>query len=93
MLNFEFYREEEGPSWYLAGGGWQGAYYYESGSPGESRAGAYLYPDYSTAVVGLWMDHLLLQVKLKKLNFMFQLLIMKNELSGFYVCLSVFKIF
>ena len=60
------YREEEGPSWYLAGGGWQGAYYYESGAPGESRAGAYLYPDYSTAVVGLWMDHLLLQVDLAK---------------------------
>ena len=61
-VHIVLYREEEGPSWYLAGGGWQGAYYYESGAPGESRAGAYLYPDYSTAVVGLWMDHLLLQV-------------------------------
>ena len=65
-IHIVLYREEEGPSWYLAGGGWQGAYYYESGAPGESRAGAYLYPDYSTAVVGLWMDHLLLQVDLAK---------------------------
>ena len=40
--------------------GWQGAFYYETGSPGSERVGAYLYPDYSTAVVGVWKDHLLL---------------------------------
>lgn len=28
------HREEEGPSWYLIGGGFQGAFYYESGGPG-----------------------------------------------------------
>lgn len=61
-------REDEGPSWYLVGGGWQGVFYYESGKPGESRAGAYLYPDYSTAVVGLWIDHILLQGKATKLG-------------------------
>ena len=54
--------DEESPSWYLVAGGWQGLFYYESGEPGESRAGAYLYPDYKTAVIGLWIDQLLLQV-------------------------------
>ena len=28
-------REEEGPSWYLIAEGQQGAYYYETGGPGE----------------------------------------------------------
>lgn len=61
-------REEDGPSWYLIGWGWQGAFYYESGRPGETRAGAYLYPDYRTGVVGLWLDHLLLQGRATRLG-------------------------
>jgi len=52
-------REEDGPSWYIVSDGWQGAFYYESGEPGRDRVGAYLYPDYSTAIVGVWKDHLL----------------------------------
>jgi len=56
-------REEEGPSWYLIGGGWQGLFYYETGAPGETRAGAYIYPDFRTAIVGLWLDNILLQGK------------------------------
>jgi len=52
-------KEEDGPSWYIVSDGWQGAFYYESGEPGRERVGAYLYPDYSTAVVGVWKDHLL----------------------------------
>ncbi len=51
------------PTWYLVGLGWLGLFYYESsGLADEPRSGAYLYPDFSNAVVGLWMDHLLLQV-------------------------------
>jgi len=61
-------RDGDGPSWYLVGEGWQGMFYYESGEPGESRAGAYLFPDYSTAIVGLWMDHILLQGKATRLG-------------------------
>jgi len=60
--------DEESPSWYLVAGGWQGLFYYESGEPGESRAGAYLYPDYKTAVIGLWIDQLLLQGKITTLG-------------------------
>jgi len=52
-------KEDEGPSWYIVSDGWQGAFYYESGEPGSERVGAYLYPDYSTAIVGVWKDHLL----------------------------------
>jgi len=52
-------KEEDGPSWYIVSDGWQGAFYYESGEPGRERVGAYLYPDYSTAIVGVWKDHLL----------------------------------
>lgn len=52
-------REEDGPSWYIVSDGWQGAFYYEGGEPGRERVGAYLYPDYSTAIVGVWKDHLL----------------------------------
>jgi len=52
-------KEEDGPSWYIVSDGWQGAFYYESGEPGRDRVGAYLYPDYSTAIVGVWKDHLL----------------------------------
>jgi len=49
-----------GPSWYIVSDGWQGSFYYESGEPGVDRIGAYLYPDYSTAIVGVWRDHLLI---------------------------------
>ena len=47
-----------GPSWYVVGDGWQGAFYYFS-PPGQERRGLYLYPDYLTLVVGLWRDHVL----------------------------------
>ena len=47
-----------GPSWYVVGDGWQGAYYYSSPA-GQQRRGIYLYPDYLTLVVGLWTDHIL----------------------------------
>jgi len=51
------------PSYYLVAGGWQGAFYYEEGQPGEDRVGAYLYPDFFTSIVGVWQDHLLLRGK------------------------------
>ena len=51
--------EEEGPSWYIVGGGWQGAFYYETAKDGMDRAGAYLFPDYRTTIVGVWDNHLL----------------------------------
>jgi len=57
-------RKEGGPYWYLADDGFQGAFYYESDDLGEPRVGAYLYPDFSTAVLGLWEDHVLLQVNI-----------------------------
>ena len=65
------------PTWYLVGQGWLGLFYYETGgseAPGsgrleDPRSGAYLYPDYSNAVVGLWMDHLLLQVNIVSKTF------------------------
>ena len=37
-------------------------FYYEGGEKpkeGEEQLGAYLYPDYLTALVGVWKDHLL----------------------------------
>ena len=50
----------EYPSWYIVSGGYQGTFYYENGKdPNGERTGAYLYPDYSTAIVGVWRDHLL----------------------------------
>ena len=52
-------KDDIGPSWYIVSDGWQGAFYYETGEPGRERVGAYLYPDYSTAIVGVWRDHLL----------------------------------
>jgi len=58
----------EEPTWYLVGLGWLGLFYYESGLADEPRSGAYLYPDFSNAVVGLWMDHLLLQGKRTRLG-------------------------
>ena len=62
-------RDEVGPAWYIAGGGWEGVFYYETGGePGEERAGAYLYPDYTTAVVGVWRDHLLLSGRTTELG-------------------------
>jgi len=61
-------RRGEGPSWYLVAGGWQGAFYYEGGQPGEERVGAYLYPDFLTAVVGVWQDHLLLRGRVTSLG-------------------------
>ena len=68
--------------WYLVGGGWQGAFYYEAQGAVEgsryfflffnykvlvmvvcrSRVGVYFYPDFNTVIVGLWEDHLLVQV-------------------------------
>ena len=61
-----FHLQPGGPgsaSWYLLGDGWQGAYYYPSPSSptsqGEERAGLYLYPDYYTAVLGQWRQHVL----------------------------------
>ena len=60
---------EEG-AWYLVGGGWQGAFYYETGAGaegGRGRVGAYLYPDFRTAVVGLWEEHLLVQGRASRL--------------------------
>ena len=53
---------ENRPSWYIANGGWEGAFYYENeknGKPGTEWKGAYLYPDYFTVIVGVWRDHLL----------------------------------
>jgi len=55
-----FVKYESGPSWYIIGDGWQGSYYYEDGGPGNHRSGVYLYPDYFTAVVGMYQDHLLI---------------------------------
>lgn len=52
-------KDDEGPSWYIVSDGWQGSFYYETGKPGKERVGAYLYPDYSTAIIGVWRDHLL----------------------------------
>ena len=55
-----------GPSWYLVYGGWEGSFYFETGKtrePGNLRNGAYLYPDYFTAIVGVWRDHLLVSGK------------------------------
>ena len=60
-------RVEEGPSWYIVSDGWQGAFYYETGEPGSERVGAYLYPDYSVAIVGLWKDHLLVHGRTSQL--------------------------
>ena len=56
-----FVRAEAGPSWYIVGDGWQGSYYYEAPPPAppQPRPGVYLYPDYLTAVVGLFRDHVL----------------------------------
>jgi hypothetical protein len=49
-------------AWYLVGQGWQGAFYYEAAAAGgRGRVGAYLYPDFRTAVVGLWEEHLLVR--------------------------------
>eukprot|EP00088_Acartia_fossae_P013039 TRINITY_DN16753_c0_g1_i2.p1 TRINITY_DN16753_c0_g1~~TRINITY_DN16753_c0_g1_i2.p1 ORF type:complete len:220 (+),score=19.68 TRINITY_DN16753_c0_g1_i2:84-743(+) len=59
---------EEEPSWYLVGQGWLGLFYYETGHLDDPRSGAFLYPDFSNAVVGLWMDHLLLQGKRTRLG-------------------------
>eukprot|EP00092_Neocalanus_flemingeri_P018569 GFUD01020106.1.p1 GENE.GFUD01020106.1~~GFUD01020106.1.p1 ORF type:complete len:349 (-),score=99.52 GFUD01020106.1:8-1054(-) len=56
---FSLVKDDNGPSWYIVSDGWQGAFYYETGEPGMERVGAYLYPDYSTAIVGVWRDHLL----------------------------------
>ena len=43
-----------GPAWYIVSDGWQGAFYYEGGVAGEEREGAYLYPDYTTIITGVW---------------------------------------
>jgi histone-lysine N-methyltransferase SETD7 len=54
---------EEGP-WYLVAGGWQGAFFYEAAAQVEgsrSQVGVYFYPDFTTVIVGLWEDHLLVQ--------------------------------
>ena len=51
--------EGNGHSWYVVSDGWQGAFYYETGDPGTEWTGAYLYPDYSTSIVGIWRDHIL----------------------------------
>jgi len=56
---FSLVKDETGPSWYIVSDGWQGSFYYETGEPGSERVGAYLYPDYSTTIVGVWRDHLL----------------------------------
>ena len=53
-----------GQEWYLVSQGWEGAFYYEIQNTSKcsgygERPGAYLYPDYSTAIVGVWKDHLL----------------------------------
>jgi len=60
-------KDDDGPSWYIVSDGWQGTFYYETGVPGRERVGAYLYPDYSTAIVGVWRDHLLVSGRTSQL--------------------------
>jgi len=47
--------------WVIVSDGLQGAFYFENTEEEnlQERHGAYLYPDYSTAIVGVWKDHLL----------------------------------
>merc|ERR1711892_925499 len=57
-------QSSEGVTWHIVSDGLQGAFYFESKEKLEDgseskKHGAYLYPDYSTAIVGVWRDHLL----------------------------------
>ena len=47
--------------WVIVSDGLQGAFYFENTEEEnlQERPGAYLYPDYSTAIVGVWKDLLL----------------------------------
>ena len=57
--------------WYIASDGLEGAFYYASlmnDKPGIQRKGAYLYPDYYTAIVGVWKDHVLVSGKTTRLT-------------------------
>jgi len=57
-------QNSEGVAWHIVSDGLQGAFYFESKEKLEDESesdkhGAYLYPDYSTAILGVWRDHLL----------------------------------
>ena len=54
----------EGNTWHKVSDGLQGAFYFEKSENFEDESEAeepavYLYPDYSTAIVGVWRNHLL----------------------------------
>ena len=54
-------KNSEGVRWVIVSDGLQGAFYFGNLETEHQKEeyGAYLYPDYSTAVVGVWKDHLL----------------------------------
>ena len=63
-----FVKPASGPSWYIVGDGWQGSYYYEDRHDLPERPGVYLFPDYLTAVVGLFRDHVLVTGHVTRLS-------------------------
>ena len=60
--------QASGPSWYIVGDGWQGSYYYEDSHEIAERPGVYLFPDYLTAVIGLFRDHVLVTGHVTRLS-------------------------
>ena len=66
--DMSFVKPDSGPSWYIVGDGWQGSYYYEDGHDLVERPGVYLYPDYFTAVRGLYRDHVLVTGQVTRLS-------------------------
>ena len=63
-----FVKPASGPSWYIVSDGWQGSYYYEDSHDVAERPGVYLFPDYFTAIVGLYRDHVLVTGHVTRLS-------------------------
>ena len=60
-ISLSVVENNDGLRWVIVSDGLQGAFYFENAEEAnlQERPGAYLYPDYSTAIVGVWKDHLL----------------------------------
>ena len=63
-----FVKPASGPSWYIVSDGWQGSYYYEDSHDIAERPGVYLFPDYFTAIIGLYRDHVLVTGHVTRLS-------------------------
>lgn len=63
-ISLSVVQSDEGITWHIVSDGLQGAFYFEKSQHFEDESedeepGVYLYPDYSTAIVGVWKSHLL----------------------------------